>query len=139
MCRPVVVQAVIEEALQCVDGSKGDEAANIEVVANDEEAGNNGDKGANGEEVVEGEEKNSLPRGTESHWLEYNTLMGNTLPLKSKVVYLKAYADLENYLRKENQFVHGVIPSEHAMLNYFFFLKNVRQLAPSTIWYSFVL
>ena len=75
------------------------------------------------------------PRGNTSSWLEYSTLMGNTLPLKSKVTYLKAYAELETYLKKENQFTAGVMPSEHAMMNYFFFLKNVRHLAPSTIWY----
>ena len=83
----------------------------------------------------DGDLVSAFPKGNESHWLEYATLMGNTLPVKSKVVYMKAYAELETYLRKENQFVQGVIPSEHALLNYFFFLKNVRQLAPSTIWY----
>ena len=75
------------------------------------------------------------PRGNDSHWLEYSTLMGNTLPLKSKLTYLKSYSELETYLKRENQFVAGVIPSEHAILNYFHFLKNVRHLAPTTIWY----
>ena len=73
--------------------------------------------------------------GNSSHWLEYSSLMGNTLPLKSRVVYLKAYKELEDYLKKENQFVIGVAPSEHAMLNFFHYLKTVRLQAPSTIWY----
>ena len=90
------------------------------------------------EEAFEGVQENALSRGNDSHWLDYGTLMGNTLPSKSKVVYMKAYSELETYLRKENQFIQGVIPSEHCMLNYFFFLKNVRQLAPSTIWFYIV-
>ena len=86
-------------------------------------------------QVQDGGHESAFPKGNESHWLEYAVLMGNTLPSKSKITYLKAYSDLETYLRKENQFVQGVIPSEHALLNYFFYLKNIRQLAPSTIWY----
>ena len=78
--------------------------------------------------------ESAIDRGNSSHWLDYSTLMGNTLPSKSKIVYMKAYGELENYLRKENQFVNGVVPSEHAMLNFFFHLKNDRQQAPSTIW-----
>ena len=78
--------------------------------------------------------ESAIDRGNDSHWLDYATLMGNTLPSKSKIIYLKAYGELENYLRKENQFVNGVVPSEHAMLNFFFYLKNDRQQAPSTIW-----
>ena len=85
------------------------------------------------ESVGEGHES-AINRGKETHWLEYSTLMGNTLPSKSKIVYLKAYGELENYLRKENKFINGVAPSEHAMLNFFFYLKNDRQQAPSTIW-----
>ena len=77
-------------------------------------------------------------RGNVSQWLDYATLMGNTLPSKSKIVYMKAYGELENYLRKENQFINGVVPSEHAMLNFFHHLKNDRQQAPSTIWFFFL-
>ena len=73
--------------------------------------------------------------GKTSEWHDYRALMGNTLPSKSKPVYMRAYADLETYLRKENQLMVGIIPSEHAMLNYFFYLKNVKKFAPSTIWY----
>jgi hypothetical protein len=76
-----------------------------------------------------------ISQGNPSHWLEYPSLMGNTLPLKSRIVYLKAYQELEDYLKKQNQFVIGVAPSEHAMLNFFYYLKNVRHQAPSTIWY----
>ena len=61
-----------------------------------------------------------VPRGNDSNWLEYSTLMGNTLPLKSRITYLKSYSELETYLKKENKFVAGVIPSEHVILNYFF-------------------
>ena len=79
-----------------------------------------------------------VSRGNDSTWLEYSTLMGTTLPSKSKAIYLKAYSELETYLKNENQFIVGVMPSEHAIMNYFHFLKNVRRLAPSTIWYFFV-
>ena len=89
------------------------------------------------ESVREGHES-AINRGNASHWLEYSTLMGNTLPSKSKIVYLKAYGELENYLRKEKKFINGVAPSEHAMLNFFFYLKNDRLQAPSTIWFFFV-
>ena len=85
--------------------------------------------------VVEEDDAEGIHQGNPSHWLEYSSLMGNTLPLKSRVVYLKAYKELEDYLKKENQFVIGVAPSEHAMLNFFHYLKTVRLQAPSTIWY----
>ena len=66
----------------------------------------------------------SVSRGNDSNWLEYSTLMGNTLPLKSKLVYLKSYSDLETYLKNEKKIVAGVVPSEHAMLKYFFFFEK---------------
>ena len=67
----------------------------------------------------DGDLVSAFPKGNESHWLEYATLMGNTLPVKSKVVYMKAYAELETYLRKENQFVQGACSFE-----LFFFLEK---------------
>ena len=74
-------------------------------------------------------------RGKSDHWLDFEDLMSKTLPHRSKILYLKAYSDLEAYLRKENELVEGVIPSQHEMMNYFHYLKNVKLFAPSTIWY----
>ena len=67
-------------------------------------------------------------------WLSYESLMQDTLPLKSKVVYLAAYSDFEKFLKRENKFVPDLPPSELMLMNYFFHLKSVKFFAPTTIW-----
>lgn len=47
--------------------------------------------------------------------------------------YLNAYHNL--CLIPKKVFVSNIKPNEHLVLNNFHYLKNVRQIAPSTKWY----
>ena len=91
---------------------------------------------AEAEEVVR-----SLNPGTpavhQGNWLSFETLMNDTFPSKSKVVYLSAYKKFEQFLKNSNKFEPDMIPSETSLLNYFHHLKNERFFAPTTLWSIF--
>ena len=85
------------------------------------------------EEEVDGVQA-SNPEG---NWLTYGELMLDSYPAKSKMIYLKAYKNFERYLKSQKQFVENVVPSEIQVLNYFYFLKNEKHLAPTTLWSTY--
>jgi hypothetical protein len=60
--------------------------------------------------------------------------MKETYPAKSKDVYLSAYRNFELFLKSENQFAPNVAPTETMLLNYFRYLKSVKQWQATSIW-----
>jgi hypothetical protein len=60
--------------------------------------------------------------------------MDETYPVKSKEVYLAAYKDFEQYLKREKQFEPNVAPTERMLLNYFSYLKRIKGWVATTIW-----
>jgi hypothetical protein len=87
-------------------------------------------------EVVAAAAPQGAPQGgpLQGNWLSYENLMAETYPAKSKEVYLAAYRDFELFLKSEDQFEKGVIPTETMILNYFRYLKVVKHWQPTTIW-----
>ena len=73
----------------------------------------------------------------EGNWLSYSELMLDSYPAKSKIVYLKAYKMFERYLKSKKQFVPNVAPSEIQILNYFYFLRHEKKMAPTTLWSTY--
>ena len=63
--------------------------------------------------------------------------MADSFPVKSHVVYLKAYKAFEKFLKARNQFFENSPPSEEQMLNYFHFLKHEKKWAPTTLWSTY--
>ena len=70
-------------------------------------------------------------------WLTYSELMLDSYPAKSKIIYLKAYKMFERFLKSKKQFVANVAPTEIQILNYFYFLKHEKNLAPTTLWSTY--
>jgi hypothetical protein len=70
----------------------------------------------------------------QGNWLSYEDLMKETYPAKSKDVYLSAYRNFELFLKSENQFAPNVAPTETMLLNYFRYLKSVKQWQATSIW-----
>ena len=60
--------------------------------------------------------------------------MEETYPVKSKEVYLAAYKDFEQYLKREKQFEPNVAPTERMLLNYFHYLRKIKGWVATTIW-----
>ena len=40
-------------------------------------------------------------------------------------------------MKSQKQFVANVVPTEIQILNYFHYLKNVKHLAPTTLWSTY--
>ena len=70
-------------------------------------------------------------------WLSYADLMTDSYPLKSKVVYLKAYKLFERYLKSKNQWVVNTAPTDLHVLNYFHHLRHDLKWAPTTLWSTY--
>jgi hypothetical protein len=68
------------------------------------------------------------------NWMSFEALMEETYPAKSKEVYLSAYRDFELFLKSENKFAPNVVPDETMLLNYFRYLKNIKQYKATSIW-----
>jgi hypothetical protein len=68
------------------------------------------------------------------NWMTFESLMEETYPAKSKEVYLSAYRDFELFLKSENKFAPNVVPDETMLLNYFRYLKNIKQYKATSIW-----
>ena len=60
--------------------------------------------------------------------------MADSYPAKSRIVYLKAFKQYEQFLKSRNQFVADAPPTEIQMLNYFHYLRQDRKWAPTTLW-----
>ena len=99
------------------------------------------DKDQDCEEVGEAQDQEEVDgvhaSSPEGKWLTYGELMLDSYPAKSKMIYLKAYKHFERYLKSQKQFVENVVPSEIQILNYFYFLKNEKHLAPTTLWSTY--
>ncbi len=107
----------------------------VEAEESDEESeGDAAGEEANGDQV--GSSITGSPRGNAQgkNWHSYETLMKETYPAKSKIVYLKAYSEFERYLKKEKEFKPNVLPSELSFLNYFYYLKHDKKWGATTIW-----
>ena len=63
--------------------------------------------------------------------------MMDSYPAKSKIIYLKAYKMFERFLKSKKQFVANVAPTEIQILNYFYFLRHEKKLAPTTLWSTY--
>ena len=83
------------------------------------------------------DQKNNGDLNNEGNWLTYDELMLDSYPAKSKMIYLKAYKQFERYLKSKKQFIPNVAPTELQILNYFYHLKNERNLAPTTLWSTY--
>ena len=70
-------------------------------------------------------------------WFSISELMADTFPVKSRIVYLKAYKSFERFLKAKNQFVSGVPPTEEQVLNYFHYLRFDCKWAPTTMWSTY--
>ena len=70
-------------------------------------------------------------------WFSIAELMADTFPVKSRIVYLKAYKSFERFLKAKDQFVPGAAPTEEAVLNYFHYLKFDCKWAPTTMWSTY--
>jgi hypothetical protein len=68
------------------------------------------------------------------NWMSFEALMEETYPAKSKEVYLSAYRDFELFLKSEFKFAPNVVPDETMLLNYFRYLKNIKQYKATSIW-----
>lgn len=68
------------------------------------------------------------------NWMTFESLMEETYPAKSKEVYLSAYRDFELFLKSEFKFAPNVVPDETMLLNYFRYLKNIKQYKATSIW-----
>ena len=73
----------------------------------------------------------------EGNWLSYTELMSESYPVKSKVVYLKAFKLFERFLKSKNQWKPNTVPSDLQVLNYFHFLRNDLKYAPTTLWSTY--
>ena len=94
--------------------------------------------------VIEDENhEDEMPAGdnvdsnSEGKWLSYSELMLDSYPAKSKIIYLKAYKMFERYLKSKKQFVPNVAPTEIQILNYFYYLRHEKNLAPTTLWSTY--
>jgi hypothetical protein len=67
-------------------------------------------------------------------WLQYSDLMSDSYPAKSKFVYLKAYKQLEKFLKSRNQWEPNTCPTDLQVLNYFYHLRHDLKFAPTTLW-----
>ena len=74
------------------------------------------------------------PAPPQGNWLTYDELMNDTYPNKSKVVYLSAFKNFEQFLKNSDRFEPGVMPTEVQILNYFHYLKSVKFYTPTSIW-----
>jgi hypothetical protein len=70
-------------------------------------------------------------------WFSISELMADTFPVKSRIVYLKAYKSFERFLKAKNQFISGAAPTEEQVLNYFHFLRHDLKWAPTTMWSTY--
>ncbi len=70
-------------------------------------------------------------------WLQYQDLMSDSYPAKSKLVYLKAYKAFERFLKSRNQWTPDVAPSDLQVMNYFYFLRHEMKFAPTTLWSTY--
>ena len=70
-------------------------------------------------------------------WLSYADLINESYPIKSRLVYLKAFKLFEKFLKSKNQWVADVVPSELQILNYFYHLRNDLKWAPTTLWTTY--
>ena len=70
-------------------------------------------------------------------WLSYADLINESYPVKSRLVYLKAFKLFEKFLKSKNQWEENVVPSELAVLNYFYHLRNDLKWAPTTLWTTY--
>ena len=90
------------------------------------------------EEQEDGEVAGSSNPGSPAQegngWRSYDSVVNETLPAKSKEVYLASYKKFELYLKSVNKFVPNSPPSEIMILNYFLHLKSTRFWAPTSIW-----
>ena len=93
------------------------------------------DQGIQVEESENGDNPESNSEGND--WLTYSELMLDSYPAKSKIIYLKAYKMFERFLKSKKQFVPNVAPTEIQILNYFYFLKHEKNLAPTTLWSTY--
>jgi hypothetical protein len=114
------------------DDDDEDEIGDEEEEAEEEEEESAGDQQDG--EVVAAAAPQVVPQPLQGNWLSYENLMAETYPVKSKEVYLTAYRDFELFLKSEDQFEQGVIPTETMILNYFRYLKVVKHWQPTTIW-----
>ena len=73
----------------------------------------------------------------EGNWLSYVELMSESYPVKSKMVYLKAFKLFERFLKSKNQWQPNTVPSDLQVLNYFYYLKNDLKYAPTTLWSTY--
>ena len=94
------------------------------------------DQGANEDVPLPGPSGQS-DSSNEGNWLSYNELMLDSYPAKSKIIYMKAYKMFERYLKSKKQFVPNAAPSEIQILNYFYFLRHEKKLAPTTLWSTY--
>jgi hypothetical protein len=53
--------------------------------------------------------------------------MTDTYPAKSKTLYLEAFSNFEQYLKREKKFVPNVVPSELSLLNYYSYLRKTKK------------
>ena len=90
---------------------------------------------AQAEEIANEDNPDSNSEGND--WLTYSELMLDSYPAKSKIIYLKAYKMFERFLKSKKQFVANVAPTEIQILNYFYFLKHEKNLAPTTLWSTY--
>ena len=79
----------------------------------------------------------NVDSNSEGKWLSYSELMLDSYPAKSKIIYLKAYKMFERYLKSKKQFVPNMAPTEIQILNYFYYLRHEKNLAPTTLWSTY--
>jgi hypothetical protein len=88
---------------------------------------------ADGEPEV-GSSNPGSPSAEGNHWHSYEALMNDTYPAKSKTLYLEAYSNFEQFLKREKQFVPNVVPTELSLLNYFSYLRKTKKWVATTLW-----
>ena len=85
-------------------------------------------------EVSVGSSNPGSPSAEGKNWHSYEALMTDTYPAKSKTLYLEAYSNFEQFLKREKKFVPNVVPSELSLLNYFSYLRKTKKWVATTIW-----
>jgi hypothetical protein len=120
----------VEEDIGQADGGEADE-----VRAN--ENGENEETFQDLNPAEAGVASGSNATGEGNCWLTYSELMLDSYPAKSKIVYLKAYKNFEAFLKRNGQYCSNVAPTELQVLNYFYFLKHEKNLAPTTLWSTY--
>ena len=88
-------------------------------------------------EETKNEANSSAATSVQGNWLSYTDLMSESYPVKSKLVYLKAFKLFEKFLKSKNQWEPNVCPSDLQVLNYFYYLRNDLKWAPTTLWSTY--